>query len=480
MTDRRDAPHLLYVAWGFPPSRGGGVYRALATANAFAAAGWRVTVLTAEREAFERYTGIDPTLEVHVDPSIRIERLPFAWPLLDTDIRRYSWLRAHDPARWRRRHVRQDTADFPEAGYGPWRRTLEQAALRIHRADPVDLVVATANPNVDFTAAWALHQKAKVPYVMDYRDAWLLDVFDGGMLHAGGSRAARWERQLVEAAREVWFVNEPIRAWHQARYHSAANRMHLVSNGFDPELAPPARHHAPDPANGLTFGYLGTISPKVPLTELIDGWRWAREHDEEVARGRVRLRGYLGYYAAPRADLQTLVEDAADADVVYAGPVAKTQIAEVYESFDVLLLALGAGKYVTSGKVFEYIATGMPIVSVHDPANAASDVLRGHPMWFPVRDLDPRSVGEAMTAAAHAARNADDAVRDRCRAFATSYTRDLQLRPRVRELSRTVGRLPVAADEPAAASALDGGATDQDATARTGGQLAGAPSGEAR
>ncbi len=45
-------PHVLYVAWGFPPSRGGGVYRALATANGFARAGFRVTVLTATRETF--------------------------------------------------------------------------------------------------------------------------------------------------------------------------------------------------------------------------------------------------------------------------------------------------------------------------------------------------------------------------------------------------------------------------------------------
>ena len=45
-------PRLLYVAWGFPPCRGSGVYRALATANAFAAGGWDVTVLTVEREVF--------------------------------------------------------------------------------------------------------------------------------------------------------------------------------------------------------------------------------------------------------------------------------------------------------------------------------------------------------------------------------------------------------------------------------------------
>jgi hypothetical protein len=50
-------PHLLYVAWGFPPCRSGGVYRALATANAFARDGWDVTVLTVERELWERRTG---------------------------------------------------------------------------------------------------------------------------------------------------------------------------------------------------------------------------------------------------------------------------------------------------------------------------------------------------------------------------------------------------------------------------------------
>lgn len=479
MSDRRDAPHLLYVAWGFPPSRGGGVYRALATANSFARAGWRVTVLTAERDAFERYTGLDATLEDHVDPSIRIERLPFSWPLLDTDIRRYSWLRAHDPARWRKRHVARDTADFPEAGYGPWRKVLEQAALAIHRADPVDLTVATANPNVDFTAAWVLHQRHGVPYVMDYRDAWLLDVFDGGMLHEEGSRAANWERDLMGAVHEVWFVNEPIRAWHQQRYPAAAERMHVVSNGFDPELAPPARHHAPDPDRGLTFGYLGTISPKVPLAELIEGWRLARAQDDVVAAGRIRLHGYLGYYAAPRADLAALVEDAADAAVSYAGPVGKTEIAAVYESFDILMLVIGAGRYVTSGKVFEYIATGMPIVSVHDPVNAASDVLREYPMWFPVRDLEPASIAEALVAAAHAALTADDDLRDRCRAFAAAYTRDLQLQPRVSELTVTIGGLPVPGPVvPAIEAVAEDPALTGDGAAPA--ELAGAPTGEPR
>ncbi|MCR6703948.1 MAG: hypothetical protein NVV66_04415 [Cellulomonas sp.] len=90
-------PHLLYLAWGFPPSRAGGVYRALATVNAFAAAGWDVTVVTASRETFERYTGADASLEERVDPRVVVRRIPFAWPAQDTDVRRYGALRVALP-----------------------------------------------------------------------------------------------------------------------------------------------------------------------------------------------------------------------------------------------------------------------------------------------------------------------------------------------------------------------------------------------
>lgn len=431
-------PHLLYVAWGFPPSRSGGVFRALATANAFARSGWRVTVLTADREAIERYIGSDPDLERHIDPRIRVVRLPFHWPMLETDVRTYSWLRVHSPNNWTKLHHHRNSLGFPEPNYGTWQSTLQREALRLHDRDPVDLVVATANPNVDFTAAWVLHRRRRVPFVMDYRDAWLLDVFSGDMLHPEGSRAARWERKLVAAAREIWFVNEPIRAWHRARYPHSADRMQVVPNGLDPELAPRGRTQARDGDGGLTYGYLGTISPKVPLAELIEGWRWARARDELVGSSRMRLHGHLGYYAIPRGDLSQLVAQARDAQVDYAGPVAKTEVGDVYDSFDVLLLALGKGRYVTSGKVYEYLATGLPIVSVHDPGNAASEVLRGYPMWFPVSDLSVDTIGRTLVQAGHTAAEAGPELRKLCLDFAAEHTRDRQLLPRIRALTESI------------------------------------------
>ncbi|WP_235856897.1 glycosyltransferase [Occultella glacieicola] len=439
-------PHLLYVAWGYPPCRGGGVYRALATANAFARSGWRVTVLTADRDTFDRYTGTDPSLESRIDPDITVMRVPFEWPAQDADIRTYSWLRAQLPQAWHRWRGLLDRRSFPERGYGPWRGPLERAARSIHAADPVDLVVSTANPYVTFTAADAL-AKDGVPYVLDYRDAWTLDVFSGRTLTGRWSRIGRWEQRLLAGAREVWFVNEPIRDWHAARYREVADRMHVVANGWDPDLL---RSEDRSPATGRSeaaeiagvdepprprFGYVGTMTRMVPLTELIDGWELAKRNGSLPTGATLSLAGYLGYFAVPDPQMLATIERGRSFGVSYDGPIAKNDVGAYYADVDVLVLALGAGRYVTSGKVFEYLATGLPIVSVHDPRNAAATVLRGYPLWVPTDATDAAAVAVALGRGWQLARGADPSLAAVALEFAEQFRRDRQFAPRLRALS---------------------------------------------
>jgi glycosyltransferase involved in cell wall biosynthesis len=435
--------HLLLVAWAFPPCRAGGVYRALATANAFAACDWQVTVLTADRDYFLRYGGADPTLEEQIDPRIRVERIPFYWPVLETDVRRFSALRVYTPRVWSRLRKRLDRLPFPEVGYGPWRYELETAADRIHADQPVDLCLATANPYVDFTAAWRLHRRG-VPYVMDYRDAWSLDVFSGARLNRPKDRAARWEHRLIAGAKEVWFVNQAIRAWHTQAYPEYAAKMHVVANGYDAEFAFESSTGRLKNRDELVFGYVGTISPQVPLAELVEGWRLGRERSELLMRSRAELYGYLGHYQRPNPRMQRLVREAVSVEMRYCGPIPKTDVQVVYDRFDALLLVLGTGRYVTSGKVYEYLATGLPIVSVHDSRNAASEVLQGYPLWFPARDLSPTNVADALTAAAEAAASADAEKRAEAQAFASQYRRDHQLNPRISALGSAYAESPSA------------------------------------
>lgn len=430
-------PHLLYVAWGYPPSRGSGVYRAWATANEFARAGWHVTVLTVPRETFTMSTGTDLTLEQAIEPGIRIERVPFSSPAFDTDLRTWSWARAQVPELWNGWSYWRAQRSFPEKGYGGWRRTLEAAARRIHAADPVDLVIGTANPNVDFIPGWTLHNEHGVPYVMDNRDAWSLDIYSGRRIVDRRSRAGRWERRLLEKAQEIWYVNEPIREWHAEQFPESAARMHVVQNGYDVELELAETDDA-IPRASLTFGYIGTISAAIPVSELVAGWRRARERSPLVAASRLHLYGYLNHLGIPGENMTRAMSAFGENDIHYLGPVPRADVGRVYGTFDALVLTFGAGRYITGGKVYEYASTGLPIASVHDPVNETSRILSDHPGWHGAAGLEPDEVADAIIAAAEDAAVQTVADRRAVRDSARRFARGAQLQPRIAALGEVV------------------------------------------
>jgi glycosyltransferase involved in cell wall biosynthesis len=158
-----------------------------------------------------------------------------------------------------------------------------------------------------------------------------------------------------------------------------------------------------------------------------------------VADADADLYGYLGFYGAANPELAAALASGAEVGVHYRGPVSKTRVGEVYAASDALLLVLGSGRYVTSGKVFEYLSTGLPIVSVHDPGNAVSEVLAGYPLWFPAADLSADGIASALQAGARAAAARDPSARQAGRTFAEQYSREHQLRPRIEALRAAVG-----------------------------------------
>lgn len=434
-------PHLLYVAWGYPPSRGAGVYRALATANAFVRQGWDVTVLTASREVFEYQTGTDTELEKSIDSRIVVIRVPFSWIRGEPDLSKWSRMRVASNLLWTYVRAQKDRIAFPEPVYGGWRRALVAATDRVHQGKPVDLVIGTANPNVDFVPGWHLHKRMQIPYVMDYRDTWHLNVYEDRRTASPRSRSSRMERRLLASASEAWFVNSPIRDWHAEQYPAGSANYHVVANAFEEEFSATFKGlQAPalGEQGGLVFGYLGTIYGPMPLRETLEGWRQARRKSALVAASRLVIRGRLGHYAEPDPNVLALLDEYQGEAVSYEGPASKTEVASVYKQFNALLLILGRSKYVTSGKVFEYAATGLPIASLHHPETASTDVLRGRKDWFAVDEVTPEAACKVLidTADRAAAMTADDYADNQ--RWAEHLSREKQLRPRIEHLSALV------------------------------------------
>lgn len=427
-------PHLIYVAWGFPPARGSGVHRAVGTPNAFVRAGWRVTVVTADRESFFKYTGADPSMEANVDPRIRIVRVPYLRKYLEDDVAGWSPTRIAVPNVWLAAQVWRERRAFPEDRYGFWYPALRKAVRALHAEDPADLLIGTANPNVDLAGAAAV---PGVPYVMDYRDAWQLNTFTGERATKPGGPEDRWERKLMAGAAEIWFVNKPIMRWHAQLHPEHAAKMYEVPNGADAAITIAQRQR---PENEVRFTYVGTITSVVPVRELADGWALARKSGE-LSDACGALYGHVGFFnredSPERDNLNYLL---AQTNLEYGGALTKAQVGQTYQNSDVLILAMGGGEYITSGKTYEYMTTGLPIVSVHDPASAASEILRDYPLWFPAKSLAPQDIAAALASAAAAVRDRDPDRYARAAEFGAGYQREQLLAPHIERLRKRVQR----------------------------------------
>lgn len=431
--------HALFVAWSFPPSRSSGVYRAFATAHALLRAGWDVTVLTAPREVFTRNSVTDFSLEEALDSRLNIVRVPFSATRFDTDLLAWEHGRARFPEFWQQRRNLSDLRAFPEKEFGGWARPLREAAERIHLEKPVDVTIATAAPHVDFAPGTYLYERYGVPFIMDYRDAWTLWTFTGTDYPSATSAQRRWERRAIESAHQVWFVNEPIREWHAQRHPSSATKMRVVPNGFDrPEGGPLGVPWRPL-GKKLVFGYLGTIHvSQFPGPELFAGWKLARELDSRLADARLELHGYLGRSDDPMPMLKGWLADAKTDAVSYEGPVPKSEVKRVYERFDALVLALPSGPGVTSGKVYEYAGTGLPIVSVHERYSAPSTILQDSPVWAPSEDLTPASIADAFRRCADIVCAQTPDSRAAAIAWGEQWERGVLLDPHIHALSGTL------------------------------------------
>ncbi|MFI7078684.1 glycosyl transferase [Micromonospora sp. NPDC049903] len=430
---------MIYLAIGFPPAAKSSTYRMRATANQFAAEGWDVTVVTIMDEAWELDYGLDHSLTEGVDPRIRVVKLPLFREDLETDVRSYTEQRALAHRDYLAQLREQHLKVFPEPVFGGWRPALEKALLQIHRERPAELLVTTCVPYVNLAATWKLWKAHRVPYVVDFRDGWSVDVINGGEAFTKESVSGRWETKLLTDAVAIWNVNEPISRWYRERYPDLAHKMRIVRNGYDAVSIPV--ESLPAPADRpLTFGYLGALNLPVPLLEaVLEGWRTARATDPALADARFEVRGHIGSGWARGDNYHAELLKAAAADgVLVGGSVPKAEVIDLYSRWDAVVLMVTGGRYMTSGKVYEYMATGLPVVSAHEPVHDASTLLSTYPLWTGAVGLDPVELTEAFRRAAAMARNADAAEREKARAEARQYAREEQLIPAVREVTELV------------------------------------------
>jgi glycosyltransferase involved in cell wall biosynthesis len=421
-------------AFQFPPGRGSGVYRIRAWANHFAKRGWDVRIITVDPSYFTEVTG-DADWELLATVDSRVKRRTFHFPRewLQHELPKMSWLHANFGPAYLRIGRAIPHAIFPEGIFGTVYPLMTASALRGCVGWRPDAVLATGNPYAQLAAARATARLLRVPYVVDFHDSWTLDQFNEKDAFPPDHPAWEWERRIITDANLTVTVNQPLADWYERQYPLAADRVRIVENGYAEDVVGDPGPMPPRSGRPLRFGYVGTIRGDLPIQEFLAGWRLARR-SPEMRGATCDFYGYLGFFAWNQAGIRPRLEASEDG-VRYAGPVPQTRLTETYAGLDVLCMLTPSSRFVTAGKVFDYMASGRPVVGVHDVRNDSTAAFANYPVFFPTGDTSPEAVAAALVAAARSVPTVDAEMHRRCRAEAMRHTWDRVIGPVADEIA---------------------------------------------
>jgi glycosyltransferase involved in cell wall biosynthesis len=357
--DRRR--RVLVLAYFFPPLGGAGVQRTLKFVKYLAPLGWDATVISTRSRV---YGVADGSLLAEVPSDTRVVRTA-ALPLL-----RWAGILLYH---LRLRRLRAWIL-WPDNGLG-WAPFALIAGLRAVRRDRPDVLYSTSAPYAGHLVALVIARLTGIPWVADFRDEWASNPHLAGQPRALAALAARAERAITARARRVVVAADYFRL---AGLPPEDPRRVVIVNGVDEADLPPASGSRP-PADRFVLAHVGSIydiqDPSPVLRALAALAERGAIDGESID---VRLVGslWLPKFAPPRGlRVETI------GYVEHARAVAEMCAATA------LLLFVARSSLAPSGKLFEYLASGRPVLCVAHPENLASRLVED---WKAGVVADPR------------------------------------------------------------------------------------------
>ncbi len=399
------------VACAFPPTGGPGVQRSVKFAKYLPRFGWLPTVWTAgSLGGMPR----DPTLLedlpgdviVHAHPSGRAGQL--ARNLLQRMTDRDGLIaKLGRPVGWRldARRIAAERNRLPDQ-YIPWAKASVEPLCRLIENEGVDAIYSTFSPASNHWLALTLKRKTNLPWVADFRDLWTDDYRYTETSPRRRAAHRRLEQGVLEAADVVVGVSTRqtnILASHLPR---SQDKFVTITNGFDPEdfAAPPRRDREP-PRDDAPFvlAHIGRLD----RWRTKDAWFAGLGRFAEGLRaggGRVTLR-VVGH-----ADKTTrrLLEDVG-VEGTFTGYVSHREAVREMCRADALLLNVPLGpnaESVIPAKLFEYLASGRPILVVGPPHGECEEIVRACRAGLTV-GFDQVAIADALSELYHAWRAGD-------------------------------------------------------------------------
>ena len=392
---------VLIITYYWPPSGGSGVQRWLKMSKYLPENGWQPVIYTTEGA---EYPIVDPSLEKDVAPEVEVIRRPIFEPyafykkflgmkkeetvkmgFIQEKEKKKSW--KEDLSLWIRGNL-----FIPDARRW-WVKPSVRYLKSYLKGHPVDAIISTGPPHSMHLIAMKLKEALGIPWIADFRDPWTeIDYYnDLHLTRCSDRKHHRLEHEVLTKADKVVTV-APDGA---RRLGRLGNRnVGVIYNGFDRDDDAQTPISLPE---SFTITYLGVLSkiqnPKnlwQVLGELI-------KEDEKFNKDlKINIIGQIDNSVS-----QSIEEQGLSQHVTYSPYIPHDQVSAVHRSSTLLLLLLmpdsePRAKALLTGKLFEYLASGRPILCIGPEDGDAARILKETQAGVTVRFEDRERMKETI------------------------------------------------------------------------------------
>ena len=374
----------LTIAYAFPPCGGAGVQRTAKFVKYLPEFGWQPTVLTVDPSCYgvkddshgsDLPTDVEVIRTWHFDPVAK-----FTCASAPAHTNRNNGNRNGNGSQPKPKVVSALRAIARHAWVGVERNLLipDQALLWYPRAvaaglaalrkHKFDLIFATGEPYSAFLIAMTLSRLSKIPFVIDMRDPWTLETYRNEVRTPLRDEAEQWqERKVLEQCAAAVFANRASDLYTN-KFPELADRFHYIPNGYDSrdfDQVEPKRF------DRFTIIHSGTFLPgyRTADTFLLALRRFVDNRPDLAEKLQVIFVGKIGDEA------ELLEELRLGAIVRQTGYVPHSEAVAYLKGADLLLLVGGGHRWEETGKIYEYFASGRPVLGLVRPDGAAASLL---------------------------------------------------------------------------------------------------------
>ena len=371
---------VLIITYYWPPSGGSGVQRWLKMSKYLPKYGWQPVIYTTENA---EYPIIDPSLEKDVAPDMEVIRRPISEPY--TFYKKFLGIKKEETVKTgfvKENEKKQGWKEnlslwirgnlfIPDARRW-WVIPSVKYLKEYLKEHPVDAIISTGPPHSMHLIAMKLKEELDIPWIADFRDPWTeIDYYQELRLTRRADRKQhQLEREVLTKADKVVTVG-----WDCAKSlgRLGSRNVRSIPNGYDWGLDTISQ--ATPLSKEFSLTHLGVVTPSRNAPTLWTALKELKEENSEFGKNlKIRFFGQVD-----QSIVQSLEEASLTDNAEIIPHIPHDEVQQRQQSSQVLLLLINNtpnAKGILTGKIFEYIASGRPILCIGPEDGDAAQILK--------------------------------------------------------------------------------------------------------